>query len=138
MNTALAHHPTVGMADDFLHVEVWSDPLDADGIGADTDDALMFLTPFLGPTSTLLLHRLTRALNTGGRQGWTLSDLAGTFGVSVGQIDRTIDRLERFGFARRDGFRLVVRTRFSTLPSRHTDRFPDYLAAIYHQTVEAS
>ncbi len=43
-----------------LQLAVWDDPLAANGLQTDTDDALIYLTPLLGPTSTLTLHRLSR------------------------------------------------------------------------------
>lgn len=120
-----------GTAADVIHIEAMTDQLAEHGFDADTDDALVFLTPVLGPTSVLVLHRLSRALRAGGPLCWSMTDLAATFGVAVGQLDRTVDRLERFGFARREGFRLVVRTRVPPLTDRQLDRLPDYLAAAY-------
>ena len=118
-------------AADLLHIERWNDPVTTSVFDSDTDEALMFLAPVLGPTSTLLLHRLARALVSGGPVCWSLADLATTFGVSLGQIDRTIDRLERFGYARRDGFTLAVRVAIPPLTRRHIERLPAYLAATY-------
>ena len=40
-----------------LQLAVWDDPLAANGLQTDTDDALIYLAPLLGPTSTLALHR---------------------------------------------------------------------------------
>ena len=132
--TTLADTSHTPPAADLMHIERWNDPLVVARFDADTDEALMFLTPVLGPTSTLVLHRLARALSSGGPLCWTLADLAATFGVSLGQIDRTIDRLERFGYARRDGFTLAVRTTVPPLTRRHVERLPTYLAAAYAVT----
>ena len=118
---------------DLLHIERWDDPFETVTIESDSDEALLFLAPVLGPTSTMLLHRLARALVSGGPVCWSLTDLATTFGVSLGQIDRTIDRLERFGYAHRDGFTLAVRTTVPPLARRHVERLPRYLAAAYAQ-----
>lgn len=103
---------------------------DGEGVSfrTDCDDALVFLTPVLGPTGTLLLHRLARAIHTGGPRCWSVDDLAATFGVSPAVLDRTIDRLEWFGYARRDGYRLQVRTVAPRLHARWIDRLPGYLA----------
>ena len=131
--STLADTSHMASAADLMHIERWNDPLVVARLDADTDEALMFLTPVLGPTSTLVLHRLARALNSG-PLCWTLADLAATFGVSISQIDRTIDRLERFGYARRDGFTLAVRTTVPPLTRRHVGRLPDYLAAAYAAT----
>ena len=124
-------HPTP--TTDLLHIERWNDAAAVAVFDSHSDEALMFLPPVLGPTSTLLLHRLARALVSGGPLCWSISDLAATFGVSLGQIDRTIDRLERFGYARRDGFTLAVRTTVPPLARRHVERLPRYLAAAYAQ-----
>ncbi len=132
--TTLADTSHATSTADLMHIDKWSDPLTVGMFDADTDEALMFLTPVLGPTSTLVLHRLARALNSGGPLCWTLTDLAATFGVSLSQIDRTIDRLERFGYARREGFTLAVRTTVPPLPRRHAERLPGYLAAAYAAT----
>ncbi len=120
-------------AADLLHIERWDDPLVTSVFDSDTDEALMFLAPVLGPTTTMLLHQLARALVSGGPVHWSLTDLATTFGVSLGQIDRRIDRLERFEYARRDGFTLAVRVAAPTLTRRHIERLPDLLAAAYTQ-----
>lgn len=132
--STLADTSHTAPAADLMHIERWNDTLVVARFDADTDEALMFLTPVLGPTSTLVLHRLARALNSGGPLCWTLADLAATFGVSTSQIDRTIDRLERFGYARRDGFTLAVRTTVPPLTRRHVERLPVYLAAAYAAT----
>lgn len=132
--TTLADTSHTTPAADLIHIERWNDPFTVARFDADADEALMFLTPVLGPTSTLVLHRLARALKSGGPLCWTLADLASTFGVSIGQIDRTIDRLERFGYARRDGFTLAVRRTVPPLPRRHVERLPTYLAAAYVAT----
>ncbi len=36
-------------ADMMINVTVWDDPLAAGGLDADSDDALVYLTPILGP-----------------------------------------------------------------------------------------
>lgn len=131
MSTLADTRPTP--ATDLLHIERWNDPLATGVFDSDTDEALMFLAPVLGPTSTMVLHRLARALVSGGPVCWSLTDLATTFGVSLGQIDRTIDRLERFGYARRDGFTLAVRVAVPPLTRRHIERLPAHLAAAYTQ-----
>jgi len=64
-----------------LHLAVWDDPLAANGLQTDTDDALIYLAPLLGLTSTLSLHRLLRCLTMGTGRVWSIEDLAATFGA---------------------------------------------------------
>ena len=76
----------------------WDDPAAADGFETYSDDTLVWLTPILGPTSTLLLHRI----------GWyhaaavafwiaDVDRLAAALGVATGQLRQTLLRLENFG-----------------------------------------
>jgi hypothetical protein len=113
-----------------VHLAVWHDPLAAHGLRSDSDDALIYLPPFLGPTSTLVLHRLSRCLTTGTRVVWSIDELAATFGVGASQMRSTLARLERFGMIRTVGERCEVRTRIPALAARHVERMPAYLAAI--------
>ena len=50
MSTLADTRPTP--AADLLHIERWNDPLTTAVFDSDTDEALMFLAPVLGPTST--------------------------------------------------------------------------------------
>jgi hypothetical protein len=108
---------------------VWNDPRAASGLQTDTDDALIYLSPVLGPTSTLTLHRLARCLTTGTSRVWSIEDLAATFGVGTSQMRASLARLERFGMIRTVGDRLEVRTRLASLSVRHVERMPAYLVA---------
>ena len=75
-----------------LQLAVWDDPLAANGLQTDTDDALIYLPPFLGPTSSLVLHRLSRCLTTGTGRVWSIEDLAATFGVGASQMRASLAR----------------------------------------------
>ena len=112
-----------------ISTTVWDDPLAAGGLDADSDDALVYLTPILGPTATLLLHRLARYL-TGEltAQTWTISELAASLGVMPSTLTATLARLDRFGMIRVTGDRTQVRTRIPPLSARHLSRLPAYLA----------
>jgi hypothetical protein len=110
---------------------VWNDPRAANGLQTDTDDALIYLSPVLGPTATLTLHRLSRCLTTGTGRAWSIEDLAATFGVGASQMRASLARLERFGMIRTTGDRIEVRTRIAALPVRHVERMPAYLVATY-------
>ena len=112
-----------------LQLAVWDDPLAANGLQSDTDDALIYLPPFLGPTSSLVLHRLSRCLTTGTGRVWSIEDLAATFGVGASQMRASLNRLERFGMIRTVGARTEVRTRVPALAARNIERMPAYLAA---------
>ena len=75
---------------------------DLDGIPADSDEALVLLCPVLGPSATLVLHRLARYASAGPTT-WEPSVFASTFGMSknsaTGLATKAIARLARFGFA---------------------------------------
>ena len=88
-----------------------------------------YLPPFLGPTSSLVLHRLSRCLTTGTGRVWSIEDLAATFGVGASQMRASLARLERFGMIRTVGGRTEVRTRVPALAARNIERMPAYLAA---------
>lgn len=110
----------------------WNDPLAANGLRADSDDALFYLTPFLGPSSTLLLHRLGRFLNEPGitTRAIDTNDLAISLGYSSCQharFRRTVERLELFGMLRPAGTHIEVRTLVPKLAHRHVARMPTYL-----------
>jgi hypothetical protein len=110
------------------HISVWHDPLAADGLKSDSDDALVYLTPILGPTSTLLLHRLARCLTTNSATVWSTDDLAASFGVAPAVIRSSLARLERFAMIRHHASRTEVRTIIPALSARHIARLPEYLA----------
>lgn len=71
-------------------------------VSAADSAALDRITPQLGPTASLLLHRAARAIELAG-DGWTPwtahSELAAGLGVPVGKIRQALDRLVRFGYA---------------------------------------
>ena len=84
----------------------WNDPAVTTGIAADSDDALVWLTPILGPTATLVLHRLARYLTSAPECAFTPSELAATFGLANTDgtpspgFTRALHRLQMFGMAR--------------------------------------
>lgn len=124
-----------------LRFTKWIDPLAAGGFDADSDDALVYLAPFLGPTSVLLLHRISRYLVPPAIDTWALDDLAATFGVTPSKLIASLARLERFGMIRTVDTHIEVRTQVPPLPARHIERMPTYLAAAYpfrHTTTGAA
>ena len=46
-------------------VIAWADPVCDHGLPTDSDEALVILCPVLGPSATLMLHRLARYASTG-------------------------------------------------------------------------
>ena len=56
--TSLLSRPT-------FDVVAWIDPVCANGVPSDSDEALVILCPVLGPSATLVLHRLSRYATAG-------------------------------------------------------------------------
>jgi hypothetical protein len=125
----------VTAAGDALTVIAWRDPVVENVPGAmptASDDALVWYTPFVGTIGVLMAHRFARRA-ADGASTWTIEDIAATFGIgaSAGRVLRTVDRLDRFGIARRHGATLAVRLWLPPLTPRQRRRLPDYLAAAY-------
>ena len=78
--------PTAGNRDRWLKV--------------DSDDALRYLTPVLGPTSVLVAHQSVRLLaNTMAHVTVDADEFASRFGINRSQLERSIMRLVRFNVA---------------------------------------
>jgi hypothetical protein len=111
-------------------VIAWIDPVCAHGTPSDTDEALVMLCPVLGPSATLVLHRLSRYA-TAGPTSWEPSVFAATFGLSAnaatGLAVKALTRLARFGFATIGSSTLSVRTHVPPLPQRWLAAMPEYL-----------
>lgn len=87
-----------------IQLTVWKDPLaDASWLDCSSDDALWYLTPSLGPSSTLVLHHVTQWLNASAGLVCTydLEALSAMFGLTPSTFLHTMKRLEAFGCARR-------------------------------------
>ena len=121
--TALLSRPT-------FDVVAWIDPVCANGVPSDSDEALVILCPVLGPSATLVLHRLSRYA-TAGPTSWEPGVFAATFGMSknsaTGLATKAITRLARFGFAMIGPSTLAVRTHVPPLPQRWISALPEYL-----------
>ena len=86
----------------------WSDPPPEGGFDADSDRMIELNCPKLGPTATLLLHRIARQLRTQPWVWWDLAELAPLFGLGhVGNpigtnhpVRKAINRLLKFGYMR--------------------------------------
>lgn len=111
-------------------VIAWLDPVCAHGIPSDSDDALVLLCPVLGPSATMVLHRLSRYASAGAT-AWDPGVFAATFGMSknsaTGLATKAITRLARFGFANIGTSTLAVRTKVPPLPQRWLAALPEYL-----------
>jgi hypothetical protein len=124
-------HPT-DILDTYLIATAWTPEPQAGDMACDSDDALIWLGPSLGPTSCLVLHRISRYLTETDTFSIEYTDLARTFGVGTGQLKRNIERLCQFGHARRNGDILEVATTFRLTP-KAAGKLPDYLKADWFQ-----
>lgn len=111
-------------------VIAWIDPVCAHGLPTDSDEALVILCPVLGPSATIVLHRLARYASTG-TTTWEPAVFAATFGLSknapTGLAAKAVSRMARFGFANIGSTTLSVRTHVPQLPQRFLASLPAYL-----------
>jgi len=100
-----------------------------------SSETLIWWTPTLGPTATLMVHRLAGYVASRGEQQFTLGDLARTFGMgqSTSRVRAALDRLERFGIISVTGQTVSVRLAMPPLTQRHIAKLPGYLAELYEQ-----
>ncbi len=68
-----------------------------------------YLLPVLGPTATLVLHRLARHLRYTPEVTFPADELAAQFGVGSTQLRASLHRLQMFDAIRPDGDRIEVR-----------------------------
>lgn len=110
------------------------------GWPAASDATLAFLTPILGPSATLILHRLGGYAAEGDSE-WTPHDFAATFGLGHDEhtalAARSLARLVSFGMARIDSAGIAVRTHVGPLPERWAARLPSYLLDAYRNPAAA-
>jgi hypothetical protein len=110
-----------------FEVVAWTDPVCDGGLPADSDEALILLCPALGPSATLMIHRLSRYAGVGPTT-WEPGVFAATFGLASGGLaPKALSRLSRFGFAMIGSAGLAVRTHIPPLPQRWLAQLPDYL-----------
>jgi hypothetical protein len=123
----MTFHPT-DILDQYLIATAWTpDPQPGD-MASDSDDALTWLAPHLGPTSCLVLHRLSRYLTMAPTFSIEYTEFAATFGVGPSQLKHNIERLCQFGHARRNGDTLKVARTFNLTP-RLARKLPEYMRA---------
>ena len=98
-------------------------------------DLLTYITPILGPTATLILHRYAWYFTAG--DVWhqiELDDLGATFGVSARGVNspilRSFQRIDRFGFGKIEPIspRVRIRTAIPPLSRQMARVIPAYLA----------
>lgn len=110
-----------------LRFTIWPDT-NTDGIITDSDDALYYLLPVLGPTATLVLHRVARHLRYTPEITFTVDELAAQFGVGATQLRASLHRLQMFDAIRPDGDRIEVRI-VKQLTRKMLSRLPASLQA---------
>jgi hypothetical protein len=97
-----------------------------------------FLCPILGPTSTLLLHRLAQFTVHGQPVRVDTPELAAQFGVKHAVLAKALDRLERFSFTRHLTALdiTVVRGEIAPLAARQLERLPASLQHSYQRHLD--
>lgn len=118
-----------------LRVVAWRDPtIEAmpDAIATASDEALVWYVPIVGTIGMVMAHRFARYAADGSSL-WSVEDIAATFGMgtSASRVQHTLDRLARFGIARRDDATVEVRLALAPLTFAQRRRLPAYLAAAY-------
>lgn len=116
-----------------LQLCVYSDACETDQwMPCDSDEALWYLTPVVGPTSTIVLHHVSRWLTSsaGLPCAFGINALSAMFGVAPKQLLLTFDRLQRFGLAERvdtsPGHQVWrFRLRMPPMSRRFARRLPD-------------
>jgi hypothetical protein len=121
-----------------LEVASWPDPV-LDRLGHDPRSPYVerFWLPVLGPSCLLLVRRMSAELERrpdGFRlesASWARELGVGMKGGRHGPFWRAVERACRFGAARRNGERLVVRRRLPPLSARQVERLPESLRAAH-------
>jgi hypothetical protein len=108
--------------------------VEAHGWPTASNDTLAFLCPILGPSATMILHRLG-GYASAGESSWTPADFAMTFGLGhadhIALAARSVARLVSFGMARIDPTGLAVRTHVGPLSQKWAAKLPGYLRDAY-------
>src|SRR5262245_4433164 len=128
-----AHH----LADaGYVIIEPLHDPLEQpDWLRSASNDLLAYITPILGPTATLIVHRYAWYFAVG--DTWhhiELTDLGATFGVNGRGVNSTIlrslQRIHRFGFGKIEPHapKIRIRTAIPPLSRQLAQSLPGHLA----------
>jgi hypothetical protein len=122
--------------DSIITVAAWRDPVierHPESHATASNDTLVWWTPILGPTATLLAHRLAGHVARGAEVRFSLIDLARTLGLggSLTKVRSALTRLERFGVITTDGDAVFVRVALPPLTRRQRSQLPAYLQELY-------
>ena len=102
---------------------------------AASNDLLAYITPILGPTATLIVHRYAWYFAAGDEYHHIeLDDLGATFGISGRGVNspllRSLQRIHRFGFGKIEHTspKLRIRTAIPPISRQMARVIPAYLA----------
>lgn len=132
---------TISFPESTLRVTAFKDPvLERCGHDPRSEYAELYWLPILGPTSLLLMRRLTTRLDSW-PDGFEIDTelFARELGVGMsggknGPMWRSVDRCCRFGAIKRNGRRIAVRTHLSPLTDRQVQRLPTSLQNLHRHT----
>ena len=96
-------------------------------------ETLVWWTPILGPTATLIAHRFAGYAAQGNEASFSLADLSRTFGMgsSLTRVRAALLRLERFRVISVNDGTVFVRIALPPLTRRQLDQLPPYLLELY-------
>ena len=119
-----------------ITVVAWHDKVveaHADSHATSSIETLMWWTPILGPTATLMAHRFAGYVARGAEVQFSYGDLARTLGMgsSTSRARAALDRLVRFRIVAMVGDVVHVRTMLPPLTRRQLAQLPPYLAELY-------
>ncbi|MCP4967314.1 MAG: hypothetical protein GY926_19045 [bacterium] len=92
----------------------------------------MFLPPFLGPTGTLLVHRLAYTHPT----PWTTQDLAAQLGLPARRLLDSLDRAAMFNIIFINSHTIEIPTRLGPLPPPQLRKLPDRLSDLHNRLLD--
>jgi hypothetical protein len=119
----------------YVVIEPFHDPLQKpEWLPAGSNDLLAFITPIVGPTTTMIIHRFGCYFAAGfDWHQFELAELGATFGISArgrhSPLLRCFDRIDRFGFGHLDAAtpKLQIRPAIPPISRRLAERIPGYL-----------
>ena len=89
---------------------------------------LLFLPPFLGPSGSLLIHRLALTFPT----QWTTDDLAAQLGLPNRRLLDSLARAVDFRLIHVGSLGIEVPTRLGPLPEHHLRKLPTRLQGLHN------
>jgi hypothetical protein len=97
-----------------------------------TNKRQKWYTPLVGTIGIVMAHRFSSCA-ADGPSTWTVTDVARTFGLhpTPSRVLHVLDRLDRFGIARRSHTLIAVRLTLVPLTRRQLAQLPAYLRAAY-------